>query len=106
MDQDDGGSKQGVNMVCIYYRLPSQEEKVDEDFKQLEETSQLHVFMGEFWEFAGRAEQQRAGNPESMKEFFSAGTPLSSEVALLDVVWIKEEMDRDMKADDSLGLSD
>lgn len=37
--QHDGASKQGVNMVCTYYRLPSQEEKVDEAFKQLEETS-------------------------------------------------------------------
>lgn len=36
MDQHDGGSKQGVNIVCTHYRLPSQEEEV---FKQLEETS-------------------------------------------------------------------
>jgi len=40
MDQDPVGGEQGVNMVCICCRLPSQEEKVDKAFfKQLEETS-------------------------------------------------------------------
>lgn len=39
MDQHDVGSKQGVSMVCTCYRLPSREEKVDEAFKQQEETS-------------------------------------------------------------------
>lgn len=63
--------------------------------------------MGEFWEFL--LEEQNSREQEiqrASKNFFSAGSPLSSEVALLDVTWIKEEMDRDMKADDSLGLSD
>lgn len=40
MDQDHRGAEQGLNMVHICYRLPSQEEKVDKAFfKQLEEAS-------------------------------------------------------------------
>lgn len=38
MDQRDGDTKRVVNVVFTYYRLPSQEKKVDEAFKQLEET--------------------------------------------------------------------
>lgn len=62
--------------------------------------------MGNSWDIAGRAEQQGIGNLESIKDFYSAGPPLSRQGTLMDMVQIKEEMTRDMKADSSLRQSD
>lgn len=105
MDKPDGDRKQEVIMVCTYHRLSSQKKKVYEAFKQLEETPKLHIFMEEFWDICWQSRTAECRKSGEHQIFFSAGTPLSSEVALLDVVWTKEEMDRDIKADDSFRLS-
>lgn len=65
MDQDNGGSKQGVNMVCIHYRLRSQEEKVDEDFKQLEE---LHYYMFSWGNFENFCWKSRTAESRKSRE--------------------------------------